>query len=100
MSSTTRVAAYPQVQAISEVVPGFEFSAWYGLFGPANMEPALKEKFASAAKAAAGSPAMRERLTSEGLVPMDLGPAAFDAFVRSEIERWGKVVAATGAKPA
>ncbi|WPB55814.1 tripartite tricarboxylate transporter substrate binding protein [Xylophilus sp. GOD-11R] len=99
VSSGKRLPAYPDVPAIAEVLPGFEYSAWYGLFGPAKMPAPLVEQYARAAREALDSPTVRQRLASESLVPMGLPPAEFDKFVRSEIVRWGKVVAETGAKP-
>ena len=99
VTSAQRLAAYPDVPTIAEVLPGYAYSSWYGLFGPANMSPALVAKVSSAARAAVASEAMQKRFKDEGLVPMGTGPVEFDKFVRNEIIRWGKVVAATGAKP-
>jgi tripartite-type tricarboxylate transporter receptor subunit TctC len=99
VSSGKRLPLYPQIPAIAETLPGFEYSAWYGLFGPAKMPAALVAQYAQAAREALDAPAVRQRLASESLVALNLPPAEFDRFVRSEIVRWGKVVAATGAKP-
>ena len=99
VTSGQRLPAFPEVPAVSEVVPGFEYSAWYGLFGPANMPKALVDQFSAAALASLASDDIKTRFASEGLVVMGLGPQEFDKFVRSEIVRWGKVVQATGAKP-
>jgi tripartite-type tricarboxylate transporter receptor subunit TctC len=99
VTSAQRLAAYPDVPTIAEVLPGYAYSSWYGLFGPANMSSAQVAKVSSAARAAVASEAMQKRFKDEGLVPMGTGPVEFDKFVRNEITRWGKVVAATGAKP-
>jgi len=99
VSSAQRLVAYPDVPAVAEVLPGYAYSSWYGLFGPANMPRTLVDQIANAARAAGASDTMRARFLDEGLVPMGTGPEEFDKFVRSEITRWGKVVAATGAKP-
>jgi len=99
VTSEKRLAAFPDVPAVAEVLPGYAYSSWYGLFGPAQMPAPLVARIADAARAALGSELMRERFRDEGLVPMGTGPDEFGAFVRSEITRWGKVVAATGAKP-
>ncbi|WP_395348099.1 tripartite tricarboxylate transporter substrate binding protein [Variovorax sp. UC122_21] len=99
VTSEKRLAAFPDVPAVAEVLPGYAYSSWYGLFGPAQMPAPLVARIADAARAALGSELMRARFRDEGLVPMGTGPDEFGAFVRSEITRWGKVVAATGAKP-
>ncbi|MEJ8810298.1 tripartite tricarboxylate transporter substrate binding protein [Variovorax ureilyticus] len=99
VTSKQRLADFPDVPAIAEAVPGFDFSSWYGLFGPAGMEPAEAARISAAAREALGSPAMRERFKSEGLIAMGTGQEEFSRFVKSEIVRWGKIVHATGAKP-
>jgi len=99
VTSGQRLASMPDVPTVNEVVPGFEYSSWYGLFGPANMPKPLVEQFAAAARAALASDDLKQKFANEGLVIMGLGPQEFDRFVRSEIVRWGKVVQATGAKP-
>jgi tripartite-type tricarboxylate transporter receptor subunit TctC len=99
VTSAQRLAAYPDVPAVAEVLPGYAYSSWYGLFGPAHMAAPLVAQLSGAARAAVTSDALKVRFKDEGLVAMGTGPDEFDKFVRSEITRWGKVVAATGAKP-
>ena len=99
VSGEKRSPSLPDVPAIAEVLPGYEYSSWYGLFGPARMPKDMVDKLAGAARAALGSPEMAKRLVDEGLVPVGSTPAEFQKFVAAEIVRWGKVVAATGAKP-
>jgi tripartite-type tricarboxylate transporter receptor subunit TctC len=98
VSTAERVAAYPTAAPVAEVLPGFDFSSWYGLLAPAGVKPADAERLAAAAKAATGSEEMRRHLSSEGLEPVGSTAAEFSAFLKREIERWGKVVAITGAK--
>ena len=45
------------------------------------------------------SPALKEQLASQGLEPIPTSPEAFARMLRVEIEKWGKVIEATGAKP-
>ena len=99
VTSPKRLPAYPDVPAISEVLPGYEYSSWYGLFGPARMPREMVDRLAGAARAALASPEMARRLADEGLVPVGSSPAEFQKFVATEIVRWGKVVTAVGAKP-
>jgi tripartite-type tricarboxylate transporter receptor subunit TctC len=98
VTSLQRVAEFPQVPTIAETLPGFDFSSWYGLFGPAGLPAAEAERISQAAREALQSPAMRERFRHEGLIPMGTGRAEFAGFVKSEIPRWRKIVVATGAK--
>ncbi|RZL55009.1 MAG: tripartite tricarboxylate transporter substrate binding protein [Variovorax sp.] len=99
VTSLRRLPAYPDVPAIAEVLPGYEYNSWYGLFGPARMPKELVDRLAGAARAALASPEMARRLAEEGLVPVGSTPAEFQTFIATEIVRWRKVVVATGAKP-
>jgi tripartite-type tricarboxylate transporter receptor subunit TctC len=99
VTSATRLASFPDVTSISEVLPGFESSAWFGLFGPSRMAPELARRLSDAARNALSTPEVRRRLETEGATPVGNAPDEFAAFVQKEITRWGKVVKYSGAKP-
>jgi tripartite-type tricarboxylate transporter receptor subunit TctC len=99
VTSAKRLPAFPDVPAISEVLPGYESSAWFGLFGPAHMTPELTQRISDAARRAIASPEVRKRLDAEGAIPVGNSPQDFSRFVQSEIPRWAKVVKFSGAKP-
>jgi len=99
VTTTQRLASLPDVPAIAEVLPGYESSAWFGLFGPAGMPPDTVRRIADAARQSIAQPDMRRRLETEGAVPVGNTPEQFAAFVRSEITRWGQVVKFSGARP-
>lgn len=99
VTSTKRLAAFPDVPAIAEVLPGYESSAWFGLFGPARMAPELAKRISDAARQAIASPEVRRRLDTEGAVPVGNSPEEFSKFVQVEIQRWAKVVKFSGARP-
>lgn len=99
VTSATRLAAFPQVPAIAEVLPGYESSAWFGLFGPASMSPDLTRRISDAARQAVATPEVRRRLDAEGAIPIGNSPEAFSRFVQTEIQRWAKVVKFSGARP-
>jgi len=99
VTSAKRLVAFPDVPAIAEVLPGYESSAWFGLFGPARMAPDLAKRVSDAARQAIGTPEVRRRLDAEGAVPVGNSPEEFSKFVQGEIQRWAKVVKFSGAKP-
>ncbi|MDP2819948.1 MAG: tripartite tricarboxylate transporter substrate binding protein [Polaromonas sp.] len=99
VTSAKRLPQFPDVPAIAEVLPGYESSAWFGLFGPARLAPELTRRISDAARQAIASPDVRKRLESEGSVPVGNSPEEFGRFVQSEITRWAKVVKFSGAKP-
>jgi tripartite-type tricarboxylate transporter receptor subunit TctC len=99
VTSPQRQSSFPDVPAISETVPGFESSAWFGVFGPAKLPPAVTKKLNEAIVAGLTDPTLREHLHNEGATPVGDTPAEFAAFVRQDIEHWAPIVKASGAKP-
>ena len=81
---------------VAEVVPGFDFSSWYGLLGPAGMSAADVAKLEAAARSSAHSEAVRSRLSHDGLRPAGTDGAEFRRFLESQIERFAEVVRVTG----
>jgi tripartite-type tricarboxylate transporter receptor subunit TctC len=99
VTSPQRLPAFPDVPAIAEVLPGYQSSAWFGLFGPAQMPPDLVRRVSDAARQAIASPEVRKRIEFEGATPVGNAPDEFARFVQEEITRWAKVVKYSGAKP-
>ena len=99
VTSSTRLQAMPEVPTIAETLPGYESSAWFGLFGPARMPTELTRRLSDAARASVHTPEVRKRIEHEGATPVGNSPEAFAKFVDSEIHRWGAVVRYAGAKP-
>ena len=99
VTSSRRLAAFPDVPAIAEVLPGYESSAWFGLFGPPRMSTELTKRISDAARQAIATPDVRRRLETEGAIAVGNSPEEFANFVQSEITRWAKVVKFSGARP-
>jgi len=99
VTSRTRLPQLPAVPAIAEVLPGFESSAWFGLFGPAKMAPDLVQRISDAARAAVRGDALRKRLEADAGVPVGNAPEEFAAFVKADVPRWAALVRYSGAKP-
>ncbi len=96
VTSPKRLASLPEVPAIAELLPGYESSAWFGLFGPGRMAPELTRRLSDAARQAVASPEVSKRIAHEGATPVGNSPQEFAAFVNSEITRWAKVVKSIG----
>ena len=99
VTTATRLPAFPEVPAVAETLPGYESSAWFGLFGPARLPADVSRNLSDAARRALQQPDMLRRLDTEGAIPVGNSPEQFAAFVQSEIPRWAKVVKFSGAKP-
>jgi tripartite-type tricarboxylate transporter receptor subunit TctC len=100
VSSAQRSPLLPNVPTVAEQgYPGFDYTLWVGLWGPAGMPAELAAKINKDVIAALSSPDTRERLTKLGTAPGNLGLAEFAAFVRKEIEDTQKILQAAGIKP-
>jgi len=92
-----RSATLPDLPTIAESgVPGYEMLNWLGLFAPTGTPRAIVEKLNSEVLRIMRLPDVRERLNAQGSEPSPLPTDEFAAFVKSEVEKWAKVVAAAG----
>jgi tripartite-type tricarboxylate transporter receptor subunit TctC len=105
VTSHVRSPALPEVPTLAEAgVPDFEATAWFGLQAPARTPQPIIDKLGAAVDAISKAPGIRARLAELGADPPNLTPdggttpAAFEAFIRSEIVKWAEVVRASGAR--
>jgi tripartite-type tricarboxylate transporter receptor subunit TctC len=92
-----RSAVLPDLPTIAESgLPGYEMLNWLGLFAPAGTPRAVVEKLSAEAVRIMRLPEVRDRLNAQGAEPSPLATEEFTPFVKSEVEKWAKVVAATG----
>jgi tripartite-type tricarboxylate transporter receptor subunit TctC len=73
-------------------VPGFEAYTWWGVFGPGNLPPALAKRIYDELAKAINTPAVREKLSAQGIDVSGAPGNELDALVRKEILRWAKVI--------
>ena len=99
-----RLANLPDIPTIAESgapgTKGFEAVAWQSLVAPAGTPRDLIGKYADALAKVIAQPDMRAKLLAEGFEPAASGgsPEKLAAYIRSETERWGKVIRASGAR--
>ncbi len=100
VSTIKRSSILANVPTIAESgVPGFDFSLWFGIWAPTGVPQPIISKIAASIKDAGNDPAIKARLAALGNEPMEMTPAQFARFVRSEIEVGAKVLQAAGIKP-
>ncbi len=100
VSSAKRSALLPNVPAVAEQgYPGFDYTLWVGLWGPAALPVDIAAKINKDVLAALASPEVRARLTKLGTEPGNLTLAEFSAFVRKEIDDTQRILKAAGIKP-
>jgi tripartite-type tricarboxylate transporter receptor subunit TctC len=99
VGTATRSPQLPNVPTtIESGYPNSEFVFWVGLFAPAATPRPIIDRLNAEALKALASPEIKQKLEVLGAEPMPMTPAAFDAFVRSEVARMAVVVKAAGIK--
>lgn len=98
VTSAKRIAAMPEVPAVSETVPGYAAVNWYGVFVPAGTPREIVARLNDDIVKILRQPEVRQRFASEGGEAVGDTAEQFAAFVRAEIPKWAKVVKDSGAK--
>jgi tripartite-type tricarboxylate transporter receptor subunit TctC len=99
ISSAKRFASAPDIPTVAEMgFPGFETGSFQGIVAPAGTPPEVVNKLHATITAILATPEMKDRLDKAGAEVRPQSPAQFGAFIRSERDRWSKVVKESGAK--
>jgi len=96
VTSKERNPLFPNIPAIGEVVPGFEFTAWVGAFVPAGTPKAVVDKLNLDLKKALSDPKVANNLRSVTLDPMFMTPEQFDKRLHSDYKRYEKLMKKIG----
>jgi tripartite-type tricarboxylate transporter receptor subunit TctC len=100
VTTLKRVAAVPDIPTISEQgLKGFETGSWFGVSVPTGTSRDIVTKLHAECVRIIGLRELRDRMVSEGAEFVGDTPEQFTAFFRSEIEKWGRAVRASGARP-
>lgn len=99
VTTAQRQPSFPDLPAIGEVVKGFESTAWFGVFGPAQLPADITGKLNAAIVTALKDSRIRAQLENEGAAPAPMSAADFAAFVRDDVSRWAPIVRRSGARP-
>jgi tripartite-type tricarboxylate transporter receptor subunit TctC len=99
VAGAKRASMAPDTPTFKELGYDLEASAWYALFAPAGTPKELIDKYAKAAIDVVRSPDMMQRLEQMGLEPTGLPPADLARILRSDYDKWGPVIKASGFKP-
>jgi tripartite-type tricarboxylate transporter receptor subunit TctC len=100
VTTAQRSAALPDLPTIAEAGPvkGFEASSWFGLLAPAGTPVEIVTRLQEESAKALNTPALKERLLSQGAIPSGMPPSEFAAYIASETKKWAQVVKQSGAK--
>jgi tripartite-type tricarboxylate transporter receptor subunit TctC len=100
VTTPARLAALPDVPTTEEIgIPGFQVAVWHALYAPKGTPPEAIDKLSAALKVALKDPKVVERFAELGTEPVSedrATPAALDAYLAAEIDRWKPIIDAAG----
>jgi tripartite-type tricarboxylate transporter receptor subunit TctC len=99
VTTATRSNVLPNIPTLSEFVPGYEASDWYGIGVPKNTSAEIIDKLNKEINAALADPRLQARFADLGGTVFPGSPAEFGKFVAEETEKWAKVIRAANIKP-
>ena len=99
VTSATRSDALPDLPTVGDFLPGYEATAWYGIAAPKNTPREIADKLNNEINAGLADPRIKARFAELASTVIPGSPADFGKLVGAEIEKWGKVVKFSGAKP-
>jgi tripartite-type tricarboxylate transporter receptor subunit TctC len=92
VTTATRSPLAPDLPAISETVPGFDVTSWYGVFAPVGTPPEIVERISSEIAKLLKSPQVLKKLEALGATPVASSPKHFTKYVNDELKRWGAAI--------
>jgi tripartite-type tricarboxylate transporter receptor subunit TctC len=98
VTTATRSDALPDIPTLTEFVPGYEASQWYGIGAPKDTPAAVIDKLNKEINAVAADPIIKARLAGLGVDPMSTTSAEFGKSIAAETEKWAKVIRAANIK--
>ena len=98
VTTPKRSPALPDVPAIAESLPGYEFTGWMGFLVPVKVSRAIVDKLHRDTVRIVHLPDVKQKLQLDAAEPVGSTPEEFSAHLRAEVARWTKVVKAAGIK--
>jgi tripartite-type tricarboxylate transporter receptor subunit TctC len=93
VTSSRRSPLLPDVPTIAESgFPGYESDVWFGFFAPTGTPVAIVNKISADVKSVLTDPAMKQRLEAAGFTIVGSSPAEFSARIKSDVQKWQKVI--------
>ncbi len=99
VTTATRLEALPEIPTVSDFLPGYEASGWYGVGVPKNTPTEIVDKLNKEINVALANPKMKAQLADLGGMVLVLSPDEFGKLISDETEKWGKLIRAANIKP-
>ncbi len=98
-SGARRSPALPALPTIAEAgVPGYEYTPWYGMFGPGTLPKELTARLNTAVNKALADAELGEKLAQQGLEVRAMASGQFSEIVRGDVARWGRIIRELGVR--
>jgi tripartite-type tricarboxylate transporter receptor subunit TctC len=99
VSEPTRLDSQRNIPTVAEQgVAGFEASSWAGIVAPAGLPPAIADKLTKALREVMEDPAFRQQVLARGMLPISGSGKDFEAMVKRDTDKWGKLIATANIK--
>lgn len=98
VTDSQRSAALPDTPTMGESLPGYEFNNWYGIMAPAGTPRALITTLNAEVHRVLALPDVHERFSGLGADPMPSTPEKFAAVMKSDAEKWGRIIKEAGVR--
>jgi tripartite-type tricarboxylate transporter receptor subunit TctC len=95
----SRSATLPDLPTVHETLPGFDISLWQGIVAPAGTPRAIVMKLNQQIAKSLHMPDLKSRLSAQGLDVVGNSPEQFAAYMKSEADKWARIIKASGARP-
>jgi tripartite-type tricarboxylate transporter receptor subunit TctC len=99
VTSAQRTQLAPDISAIAEAVPGYEFIGWYSIFAPARTPQTIVNRLHGEIVNALNSTEMREHLANIGIDPLTSTPSELSLYLAAQTKKMREAVVASGARP-
>jgi tripartite-type tricarboxylate transporter receptor subunit TctC len=96
VTSPKRSPALPDVPALSEILPGFAVTGWYGIVAPAGTPREIVDKIQKDVAQVLADPKVRDNLAGDGAIPVASTPDEFRSFIAAETGKWAAVIKTAG----
>ena len=98
IGETKRLPGLPDIPTIAETVPGYDFSAWIGIYAPAKTPPAIVAKLSKAVSDFLQIAAVQKYFGDQFITASYKNPDEFSAYIKAELTKWDNVVKSAGIK--
>ena len=98
VTGAKRSPAFPDIPAVAETVPGYEYSVWHGIAAPKGTPAGVVDKLNGEINKVLVDPKIYQRFAEVGGTAMGGSPADYGNLIASEVQKWAKVVKSANLK--